>query len=723
MSYHIQIIPKVLHFKQPAGTSRGTYITRKSWYLLLTSDEVPGRYGIGECAPLPKLSCDDLPDYEHLLTEICRQTEINNGPDTEILRSYPSILFGLETAFRHFHTGSFALWNTPFSRGEAGIPINGLIWMGDYKKMLEQIETKMQSGFRCIKLKIGAINFEEELALLKHIRAHFSAEEIELRVDANGAFSPTDALNKLHKLAELNLHSIEQPIRAGQWEEMAKLTAETPLPIALDEELIGCNTLQGKKELLSVIKPQYIILKPSLHGGISGGQEWIDEAERQKIGWWITSALESNIGLNAIAQWCATFNNPLPQGLGTGALFTDNVEMPLSIHKDCLWSNPFPSPEGKEDVLKQVLERNYSTSLTDRNKQELHLENGIICDADNVQQLLSNLPDNTPQIQRDLYNFLADWFNESPYITVHTSGSTGTPKEFTVRKEQMIQSAILTCSFLNLRKGDNALLCMPLQYIAGKMVVVRALVAGLTLILRTPSGHPLADVEVSLRFAAMIPLQVFNTIQVPEERERLCQTEIVIVGGGAINKELEDEIRQLPNDIYSTYGMTETLSHIALRKLNGPDASSAYTPFSSVKLCLSPEKTLVIQAPQVCDDTLVTNDLAEIHPDGTFTILGRKDNTINTGGIKVQIESIEETLRSIISVTFAITAIPHPGLGEAIVLLVEKTTDTDSLPDRIASLLPKYQQPKYIRQVDAIPLTGSGKTDRKACRQLAAKLI
>ena len=485
----------------------------------------------------------------------------------------------------------------------------------------------------------------------------------------------------------------------------------------------SCNTLQGKKELLSVIKPQYIILKPSLHGGISGGQEWIDEAERQKIGWWITSALESNIGLNAIAQWCATFNNPLPQGLGTGALFTDNVEMPLSIHKDCLWSNPFPSPEGKEDVLKQVLERNYSTSLTDRNKQELHLENGIICDADNVQQLLSNLPDNTPQIQRDLYNFLADWFNESPYITVHTSGSTGTPKEFTVRKEQMIQSAILTCSFLNLRKGDNALLCMPLQYIAGKMVVVRALVAGLTLILRTPSGHPLADVEVSLRFAAMIPLQVFNTIQVPEERERLCQTEIVIVGGGAINKELEDEIRQLPNDIYSTYGMTETLSHIALRKLNGPDASSAYTPFSSVKLCLSPEKTLVIQAPQVCDDTLVTNDLAEIHPDGTFTILGRKDNTINTGGIKVQIESIEETLRSIISVTFAITAIPHPGLGEAIVLLVEKTTDTDSLPDRIASLLPKYQQPKYIRQVDAIPLTGSGKTDRKACRQLAEKLI
>lgn len=718
MSYHIQIIPKVLHFKQPAGTSRGTYTTRNCWYLFLTSDEAPERYGIGECAPLPKLSCDDVPDYERLLAEICRQTEIKGKPDTELLRPYPSILFGLETAFRHFHAGNYALWDTPFSRSETGIPINGLIWMGEYKKMLEQIEVKMQSGFRCIKLKIGAINFEEELALLKHIRAHFSAKEIELRVDANGAFSPSDALDKLHRLAELDLHSIEQPIRAGQWEEMARLTAETPLPIALDEELIGCNTLQGKKELLSAIRPHYIILKPSLHGGISGGQEWIDEAERQKIGWWITSALESNIGLNAIAQWCATFNNPLPQGLGTGALFTDNVEMPLNIRKDCLWydpkSNSFPSREGAGGVLHFT---------TDRSKQQLQLEDGTVCTAGNIQDLIAELPTDTPEILRDLYHFLADWFNKSPYITVHTSGSTGTPKEFTVRKEQMIQSALLTCSFLRLRKGDNALLCMPLQYIAGKMVVVRALVAGLNLILRTPSGHPLADVAVPLRFAAMIPLQVYNTLRVTEEKERLCQTEILIIGGGAINKELEDEIRQLPNEIYSTYGMTETLSHIALRKLNGSDASPAYMPFSSVKLSLSSEETLVIQAPLVCDDTLVTNDIAQIHPDGTFTILGRKDNTINTGGIKVQIECVEEILRSIISVTFAITAVLHPGLGEAIVLLVEKMADPERLSDKIASLLPKYQQPKYIRQVDAIPLTGSGKTDRKACRLLAAKLI
>lgn len=719
--YRLRIIPKVLHFKQPAGTSRGTYTTRSSWYVVLTSDEMPGRYGIGECAPLPKLSCDDLPGYEQILATICRQTERNGMPDTEALRPYPSMLFGLETAFRHFQTGSFSLWDTPFARGEAGIPINGLIWMGDYKKMLEQIEMKMQSGFRCIKLKIGAINFEEEIALLKHIRAHFSANEIELRVDANGAFSPADALDKLHRLAELDLHSIEQPIRAGQWEEMARLTANTPLPIALDEELIGCNTVEGKKELLSAIRPQYIILKPSLHGGISGGQEWIDEAKRQKIGWWITSALESNIGLNAIAQWCATFDNPLPQGLGTGALFTDNVEMPLSIRKDCLWFDP--AGDFDKDYTPPAPSREGKKLLTDRNKQELHLEDGTVCNAENIHRLIAGLPADTPDIVKDLYHFLADWFSESPDMTVHTSGSTGTPKEYTVRKEQMMQSAMLTCSFLHLQKGDNALLCMPLQYIAGKMVVVRALVAGLNLILRTPSGHPLAEVTTPLRFAAMIPLQVYNTLQVPEEKERLCRTDILIVGGGAIDKELEAAIRPLPNIVYSTYGMTETLSHIALRRLNGPDASPAYTPFPSVRLSLSADDTLVIDAPLVCDETLTTNDIARIHPDGSFSILGRKDNTINTGGIKVQIECVEEILRSIISVTFAITAIPHPGLGEAIVLLVENMANPEDLSVKIASLLPKYQQPKYIRTVEAIPLTGSGKTDRKACRLLAAKLI
>lgn len=337
---NIQIFPRLLHFKQPAGTSRGVYTTRKSWYLILTSKEEPGRFGIGECAPLPNLSCDDLPDYENILKTVCESFQSKQIIDKEVLRPYPSILFGIEMAVRHYETDSYALWNTPFSRGETGIPINGLIWMGSHGKMLEQIQKKMEAGFRCIKLKIGAINFEEEIDLLKYIRKHFSSKEIELRVDANGAFSPKDALEKLKRLAELDLHSIEQPIRAKQWEEMAQLTTLSPLPIALDEELIGCNTSKEKEELLTTISPQYIILKPSLHGGFSGCKEWIETAGKFKIGWWITSALESNIGLNAIAQWCATYDNRLPQGLGTGLLFTDNIEMPLDIKKDCLWYNP-----------------------------------------------------------------------------------------------------------------------------------------------------------------------------------------------------------------------------------------------------------------------------------------------------------------------------------------------------------------------------------------------
>lgn len=335
--YNIQITPRLLHFKQPAGTSRGVYNTRKVWYIEISSMENPSIKGIGECAPLPNLSCDDVPQYEEVLQQACGKVAREGNIPTESLRNYPSILFGLETALRHYETGSLALWDTPFSRGEAGIPINGLIWMGNFEEMYRQIEAKMEAGYRCIKLKIGAIDFDAELTLLKHIRSRFSVKDIELRVDANGAFSPAEAMHKLDALSKLDLHSIEQPIRAGQWEEMARLTARTPLPIALDEELIGHNTPEIKKELLSAIRPQYIILKPSLHGGICGSNEWIAEAEKQNIGWWVTSALESNIGLNAIAQWCATLHNALPQGLGTGQLFTDNIDLPLEIRKDCLW--------------------------------------------------------------------------------------------------------------------------------------------------------------------------------------------------------------------------------------------------------------------------------------------------------------------------------------------------------------------------------------------------
>ena len=331
--------PYLLHFKQPAGTSRGIYTTRQVWYIHLY-DSVTNRHGYGECAPLPNLSCDDLPNYEAILQAHCRELEETGCINYEALRNYPSMLFGLETAYQQLQTNSLQLWDTPFAEGKAGIPINGLIWMGNFDDMYKRIEEKMRLGFRCIKLKIGAIEFDKELQLLDHIRQHFTAEQIELRVDANGAFKPADAPAKLNALSTYQLHSIEQPIRAGQWNEMAALCSSTPLPIALDEELIGVNTREEKIRLLDTIKPQYIILKPSLHGGIHGSTEWIELATARGIGYWITSALESNVGLNAIAQWCATLNPTLPQGLGTGMLFTDNIDYPLHIQGDCLWFHP-----------------------------------------------------------------------------------------------------------------------------------------------------------------------------------------------------------------------------------------------------------------------------------------------------------------------------------------------------------------------------------------------
>ena len=337
----IEIEERTLHFKQPAGTSRGVYTERRIWLVTVTDGSA---IGIGECAPLPKLSCDDIPNYAEVLRHFCDEVERTGEIPYEALRDYPSMLFGLETALYEVRSkkeeGRDVLFDTPFSRGEVGIPINGLVWMGTFDEMRERIEQKLEQGFRCVKLKIGAIDFDAELELIKQIRGRFSHHEVELRVDANGAFRFDEALYKLELLSQYALHSIEQPIKAGQWANMAELCRESPLPIALDEELIGVNDPEQKRQMLNIIKPRYIILKPSLHGGMMGVREWVDIARDMGIGSWITSALESNIGLNAIAQLCSDIYGDaikMPQGLGTGQLFTDNIPMPLEIRGDQLW--------------------------------------------------------------------------------------------------------------------------------------------------------------------------------------------------------------------------------------------------------------------------------------------------------------------------------------------------------------------------------------------------
>ena len=299
------------------------------------------REGVGECAPLPDLSCDAMEDeeYRSILNRVCEEFCQRQELDNDSLRQYPSMLFGLETAWLNMTNGD-RLFDTAFSRGEVGIPINGLVWMGSYEEMLKRMEEKLEKGFRCVKLKIGAIDFDQELDLVKRIRERFSHHEVELRLDANGAFKYEEALYKLELLSQYAIHSIEQPIKAGQWAYMAELCRESPLPIALDEELIGVNDPEMKRHMLNIIKPRYIILKPSLHGGMQGCREWIETAKDMGIGSWITSALESNIGLNAIAQFASDVYGDhitMPQGLGTGQLFTDNIDMGLEIRGDRLW--------------------------------------------------------------------------------------------------------------------------------------------------------------------------------------------------------------------------------------------------------------------------------------------------------------------------------------------------------------------------------------------------
>lgn len=298
--------------------------------------------GIGECAPLKGLSIDDRPDFEDKLNETCLL--LNKGDFPTDLHLFPSIMFGLEMAQMDLKNGGErVLFTSPFTEGTDSIRINGLVWMGGLEFMKQQIKEKIAKGFRCIKLKIGALNFDEELGLIKEVRKEFGTDDIEIRVDANGAFTPKEAPYKLKRLAELKLHSIEQPIRAGQWDEMASLCSQSPLPIALDEELIGVHSPEDKKRLLSFIRPQYIILKPGLLGGFAASKEWINIAEANNAGWWVTSALESNIGLNAIAQWTFILGSELYQGLGTGQLFSNNFDSPLFIESGLLRYDPHGS--------------------------------------------------------------------------------------------------------------------------------------------------------------------------------------------------------------------------------------------------------------------------------------------------------------------------------------------------------------------------------------------
>lgn len=320
----------LLQFKRPGGTSRGVLLEKETFILEISEGE---KKGVGECAIFRGLSFDDRPDYEEKLQWLCNNIQEDSEFLKGELKEFPSIWFGYEQAVLNLKHGGSIYFPSKFTEGNVPIIINGLIWMGDVDYMEEQIQDKLEKGFHCIKLKIG-VNWKSEHEILQKLRQKFSKEKLEIRVDANGGFDKDEAKAVLQQLAELQIHSIEQPIKAGNWNDMAKLCAETPTPIALDEELIGIIDFNEKVNLLNTIKPQYIILKPALIGGFSGSDEWISLATQKDIGWWITSALESNIGLNAIAQFTFTKNNIMPQGLGTGSLFSNNFSSNLELKSE-----------------------------------------------------------------------------------------------------------------------------------------------------------------------------------------------------------------------------------------------------------------------------------------------------------------------------------------------------------------------------------------------------
>ena len=327
----------VLKFKRPGGTSRGILKEKETWFLFLTDGK---KTGVGECGLFRGLSVDDRPDYEDQLKDLCERINQNETVPVTSLKSFPSIQMGYEMALLSLKSKDpYKLFPSAFTNGQEKIPINGLVWMGEWSFMKAQIQEKIEQGFDCIKLKIGALDFREELSLLEEIRKSYGREQMMLRVDANGAFAPSEVLDKLKSLSVLDIHSIEQPIAVGQSLAMQDLCSKSPIPIALDEELIGVIEKEDRSALLDEIMPQYLILKPSLLGGFQSCEEWIALAQHRSIGWWVTSALESNIGLNAIAQWTFSLAVKNHQGLGTGGLFTNNFKSPLEVRNGYLTFN------------------------------------------------------------------------------------------------------------------------------------------------------------------------------------------------------------------------------------------------------------------------------------------------------------------------------------------------------------------------------------------------
>ena len=619
---------------------------RDIWFLFLRNKGVTG---IGECAPLAGLSIDNIDDIELQLDQLCADPGryINNP---KRLKLFPSLRFALEMALLDLENGGKGQFSPSVDRSR--VNINGLIWMGDAEFMLTQINQKLTEGFRCIKIKIGGLDFDKELEILQYIRRHHGPETLELRLDANGAFSPKNVEPRLIQLAEFSPHSIEQPIAIGQWDLLAKTCQSSPIPIALDEELLPLISAEEQARMLDRIQPQYIALKPGLLGGFKASNRWIKLAEERNIGWWVTSALESNMGLNAISQWTESLCPEGFQGLGTGQLFSNNLPSPLGINA------------GK-------------------------------------------LTRQTAPIWNDMHRFMLDWLHPSGKINLQTSGSTGAPRTVSMKKSWMEASARLTAEKLSLNSGDSALLCLPLQFVAGKMVLVRAMCLDLDLKVIEPTSNPLAKLSEDIDFVAMTPMQLANSLT----HGQLDKVKTVIVGGAQVNPILIEKIQSQKTRIYETWGMTETASHIALRPLNGPEKSDCFTALPGVSLSKNEQGCLIIQADHLGGNPILTTDVVELLSDYSFRWLGRYDNVINTGGVKIFPEVVEKKIAPHISGRdFFIGEMSDAVLGQKVTLFIEG--GPFELPEETWAFLSKFEKPGKIQFIAKFLRTDSGKIIR-----------
>ena len=643
----IEFTSHPLEFKKPARTSRDTLKSKPSFFLSIEDDG--GRRGKGECSLIPGLSLESEKDAREALEQLTKLDTLN--PES-IPHSLPAVKFAVETALIDLKREGAPTWIE-------GIPVNGLVWMEDAEGMLEQVDALVAKGYKTIKIKVGTLPFYEELDLLQEIRRRCPSRDFTLRIDANGAFSnqTPDGLTALEKLeilhkAGLDLHSIEQPISPGLTEEMAELCASSPVPIALDEELIQIRSESEKRALLEKIRPAYLVLKPSLLGGFKSAESWITLAESLSIGWWTTSALESNVGLAEIAEWTYELLKSRPnlksmaQGLGTGSLYKNNIASTVIISDGKLFSSP------------------------------LHKE---------------------LKWTQEISTAIENWFaHPNAPLSYKTSGSSGPPREITHSRDAVIASAKETLEYFNLKPGDRVVLSLPVNFIAGHMMLVRAIVGGLALEIVEPTAKP--NFKTPADFIALTPYQCYSLLpDFPPVKK-------VLLGGGVVS---EDLIERLPKriDFYEGFGMTETITHIAIRKLQRESSKSPFEAMPGVCFSISEYGELVIDAPSRGVTGLVTDDIVELLDSKRFVWLGRRSSIINSGGIKVMPEVVEQEIREVIKplgCDYMIKGMPDEYLGEKVTLLLDTLELTEKIENELLmeiSLLgnlSEYHAPKKI---------------------------